>query len=108
MDVHVLDFPFAVENPQAFCRILSYLNDSAAVSRKERKLSGLNGVKARGIRLGRRPLGMPEAFESLYAEYKKGNISCREAARQLDISHTTFLRWGRDLDARLWEEETGE
>ncbi|WP_276924921.1 hypothetical protein [Faecalibaculum rodentium] len=51
---------------------------------------------------------MPEAFESLYAEYKKGNISCREAARQLDISHTTFLRWGRDLDARLWEEETGE
>ncbi len=108
VDVELLDFPFAVEHPRDFCSILSYLNDSAALSRKERKVSGLNGVKARGIRLGRRPLGMPPAFENLYAEYKKGNISCREAARQLDISHTTFLRWGRDLDARLWDEEAGE
>ena len=35
-------------------------------------------------------------FETLKNQYKMGKVSAREAARQLDISHTAFLLWTKE------------
>ena len=63
----------------------------------ERQKEGIACAKAQGKYKGRKPIDMPENFESVVAEYKAGNINAKEAMEQLGMTQATFYRKVKDL-----------
>lgn len=77
-------------------QLLSYVAETERAFIRQRQAEGIAAAKARGVRFGRRPLPRPVDFAALAAAWQNGEISAREAARRLHISHTTFLRWAKE------------
>lgn len=50
-------------------------------------------AKQQGIKFGRRPMERPKEYKNLKEQWQKGEVSARGAARQLGITHRTFLLW---------------
>lgn len=76
-------------------QLLSYVAQTEREFIKRRQAEGIAAAKARGVKFGARPMERPEYYEVCYSAWKKGDISAREAARQLNVSHNTFLRWAK-------------
>lgn len=57
--------------------------------------SGVRERKKQGVRLGRPPKIRPVEFESIKAAWMCGDVSSKNAAKQLGIAQDTFLRWCR-------------
>ena len=74
-------------------QLLSYVAQTEREFIRRRQAEGIAAAKARGVKFGPKPMERPEHYEVCYSAWKKGNISAREAARQLNVSHNTFLRW---------------
>ena len=45
---------------------------------------------------GRKPMARPASFILLKDQWKQDQISARAAAKQLGITHSTFLRWAKE------------
>jgi DNA invertase Pin-like site-specific DNA recombinase len=74
-------------------QILSYVAQTEREYIRRRQAEGIAGAKARGVRFGRPPRRRPEIFPHLYKAWKNNELSARSAARQLKITHRTFLKW---------------
>ena len=74
-------------------QLLSYVAQTEREFIRQRQAEGIAVAKANGVRFGRKPMEHPLEFSSLYALWKSGEITAREAARRLNITHQTFLRW---------------
>ncbi|WP_367924239.1 recombinase family protein [uncultured Ruthenibacterium sp.] len=74
-------------------QILSYVAQTERENIKQRQREGIAAAKNRGVRFGRPRKEVPLEFDLLCSEWKKKNISSREAAQKLGISQDTFLRW---------------
>ena len=77
-------------------QLLSYVAQTEREFLRQRQREGIAAAKAKGIRFGREKKEIPENFEAVYAEWKKGNISSRKAGELLQCSHSTFLKWVSD------------
>lgn len=75
--------------------LLSYVAQTEREFCRQRQREGIAAAKARGVRFGRPPKERPTAYEMLRAAWERGEVSAREAARQLGVTHRTFLRWAR-------------
>jgi len=71
-------------------QLLSYVAQTEREFTRQRQAEGIAAAKARGVRFGRRPIRMPEAFEELAEEWRHGRVSAAQAGRELGISRTTF------------------
>lgn len=101
----VLDLPttmieLAEDQEWALALISSLLMEAVDASvvqesavRRKRQREGIDGAKAAGVRFGRPPLAKEEAFYQLKDRWRTGEISTREAARLLGVSHQTFWKW---------------
>lgn len=69
---------------------MAYLEKIQGQIREDQKPFGNSSSKP-----GAKPKQIPEEFETLRLFYKQGQISSRDAAERLNVSHTTFLRWCR-------------
>lgn len=76
-------------------QLLSYVAQTEREFIKRRQAEGIAAAKERGVRFGPKPMEKPSDYESCRQAWERGEISAREAARRLDISHRTFLRWVR-------------
>ena len=76
-------------------QLLSYVAQTEREFILQRQAEGIAAAKQRGVHFGRKPLERPTAFETIYQQWEEGELSAREAANILHISHTTFLRWGK-------------
>ena len=76
-------------------QLLSYVAQTEREFIKQRQAEGIAAAKARGVRFGRRPIPKPDCFDQYVSEWKKGSLSAREAAKRMNVSHKTFLRWLR-------------
>ena len=74
-------------------QLFSYVAQTEREMNHQRTMEGIAAAKAKGIQFGRTPLIKPENFEKIYAEWKKGALSEREAARILNVSRPTFHKW---------------
>ena len=54
---------------------------------------GIAAAKERGVRFGRPQSSRPTGFPALLQHWRGGELSARQAAEQLNITHKTFLRW---------------
>ena len=77
-------------------QILSYVAQTEREFNHQRQAEGIAVARAKGIRFGRPPQPRPEAFEWLCEAWRSQEISARSAAKQLRISHRTFLTWARE------------
>ena len=74
-------------------QLLSYVAQTEREFIRQRQAEGIAVAKAKGVRFGRPPMERPKDFFNLQVQWKEGKVSAREAARKLNISHKTFLRW---------------
>ncbi len=74
-------------------QLLSYAAQTERDFIHQRQAEGIAVAKARGVRFGRPPLEKPENFPAVRLAWQKKEISAREAAQRLGVSHKTFLRW---------------
>ena len=70
-------------------QLLSY------VAQTEREF--IHQRQAQGVRLGRPPLAQPKEFPAVHQAWLKKEISAREAAWRLSVTHKTFLRRAQKL-----------
>lgn len=77
-------------------QLLSYVAQTEREFIRQRQAEGIAAAKARGVRFGREAIERPPEFEELRLRYRIGAITCREAAKQCGVSHTTFLRWNKE------------
>ena len=76
-------------------QILSYVAQTERENIKKRQQEGIRAAKLRGVHFGRPRKPIPEKFYELKEKWKRGEISSRKAAAQLQIAQDTFLRWVR-------------
>jgi len=74
-------------------QILSYVAEMERSFNHQRQTEGIAAAKARGVKFGRQPQERPMLLHELRELWQRGEISSREAGRQIGVSHTTFLSW---------------
>ncbi len=74
-------------------QLLSYVAQTEREAIRQRQAEGIAAAKARGVRFGRPPLPPPEDLPAVREAWENREISAREGARRLKVSHKTFLRW---------------
>lgn len=74
-------------------QLLSYVAQSERENIKQRQREGIMAAKARGIKFGRPWIHIPDEFFEFYDLWKNGKISSRKAAKHLNVSYQTFIRW---------------
>lgn len=76
--------------------LLSYVAQTEREFIRQRQAEGIAAAKARGVRFGRRPMERPEGFGAVQDAWRSGLLSARGAAKQLGITHRTFLKWATE------------
>lgn len=74
-------------------QLLSYVAQTEREFIRMRQAEGIAAAKERGVRFGPKPKDKPEMFEICKRQWERGEISARKAAKQLQVSHNTFLKW---------------
>lgn len=74
-------------------QLLSYVAQSERENIKQRQMEGIRAAQERGVKFGRPRLTIPDEFFDLYDLWQNGNISSRKAAKRLNVSYQTFIRW---------------
>ena len=77
-------------------QILSYVAQAEREFNHQRQAEGIAAAKARGVRFGGIPKKRPLEFNAVRKEWANGTISARKAAKQLGVTHPTFLKWTRE------------
>lgn len=81
-------------------QLLSYVAQTERENIRQRQREGIEAAMRRGVRFGRPEKIPPENFVSVYERWRAGEISGREAARQLQVVHRTFFKWARSQDEK--------
>ncbi len=108
VNIVVLDMPLLNSNGERdltgtviadiVLQLLSYVAQTEREFIRQRQAEGIAAAKTRGVCFGRKPKPRPEHFTELKRAWLEKKISAREAAKQLGITHSTFLRWVREND----------
>ena len=77
--------------------VLAYTADIERKMNHARTMDGMSAARARGVKFGRKPMEIPELFESVFDEWARQEISANGAARKLGVARNTFLRWARSV-----------
>lgn len=74
-------------------QLLSYVAQTEREFIRQRQAEGIAAAKEQGVKFGRKPMERPAQFEALKEKWQRNEISARAAAKQLGITHRTFIRW---------------
>jgi len=74
-------------------QIFNHLDQIKESKWREKHVQSIADARAKGIKFGRKPKERPPMLDSVRELWEQGEISAREAGRQLGISHVTFLTW---------------
>jgi len=70
--------------------ILDYIVEEERTVRKRRQKEGIEEARRQGVKLGRRPVELPENFRQICSQWEAREISAEEAARRCNLARTTF------------------
>lgn len=77
--------------------LMSFFSQSERDAIRKRQAEGIAVAKAKGIKFGAAPMKPPVDFLGIHRQWAKGELSARQAAKMLGVSHHTFLKWARKL-----------
>lgn len=103
-DIYVLDFPLLDTRKKdndltgtfiadLVLQILSYVAQTERELIHQRQAEGIAAAQQRGVKFGRKPLNLPEAFYDAKDKYENGQISYRQAAELCGMSVSSFYRY---------------
>lgn len=72
-------------------QVLSFVAENERTNIQQRQAEGIAAAKARGVRFGRPPKPLPENFQVVYQEWRKGEITASQAAKKCSMPLTTFI-----------------
>ncbi len=75
--------------------LLSYAAENERMNIRQRQAEGIAAAKARGVKFGRPPLPLPDNFHEVCQKWRMKKISVAEAARECNMSKTTFFNRAR-------------
>lgn len=104
VDVIVIDFPLldtrkktngitGVFIADMVLQIMSYVAQIERENTHKRQMEGIREAKKRGVKFGRRSISKPTNFREIAMLWKEGELSLREGAKRLGVSHVTFAKW---------------
>ena len=79
-------------------QLLSYVAQTEREFIRQRQAEGIAASKRNGVRFGRKPMERPAAFCEIQKQWLDRKISARAAARELGVTHSTFLRWAKECN----------
>jgi DNA invertase Pin-like site-specific DNA recombinase len=74
-------------------QLLSYVAETEREFIHQRQAEGIAVSKANGVKFGRPPKEVPEAFDSVRKKWARNELSGRKAAQMLNVDRMTFLSW---------------
>ena len=77
-------------------QLLSYVAQTEREFIRKRQAEGIAAAREQGVKFGRKPIERPPAYFRLKEQWIQGKVSARGAARELGITHRTFLLWVRE------------
>lgn len=77
-------------------QLLSYVAQTEREFIRQRQAEGIAAAKQNGVKFGRKPMERPDSLELLKVRWLHGELSARAAAKQLGVTHSTFLRWAKE------------
>ena len=77
-------------------QLLSYVAQTEREFIKQRQAEGIAAAKARGVQFGVKPKEKPPGFDKCYEQWRRGELSARAAAKELHVTHPTFLKWAKN------------
>ena len=102
-DIYVLDMPLLDTRKgkdllgtfiaDLVLQLLSFVAENERRNIKSRQAEGILAAKLRGVQFGRPRKPIPEDLPRWKEAWEKGEVSSRQAAKILGISHQTFLHW---------------
>lgn len=78
-------------------QLLSYVSQTEREYIKQRQAEGIEAALKRGVHFGRKPKDRPYDLWAWADMWKNGLVTSREAAEHYGISHTTFIRWAKEV-----------
>lgn len=79
-------------------QVLSYVAQVERENINQRQREGIKVAKEKGIKFGRPKKEYPENFLQVAKLWKRRELSLREGAEKLNVSHSTFSRWLKQHD----------
>ncbi|MBQ7457189.1 MAG: recombinase family protein [Desulfovibrio sp.] len=76
--------------------ITAYNAHSEREKIRERQRQGIAAAKARGVVFGRKPIALPESFNTVYTAFVNKEINGITAAKLLGLSPSTFYRRAKE------------
>ena len=76
-------------------QLLSYVAQTEREFIRQRQAEGIAAAKSRGVQFGRRPKEKPPEYPAAWEAWQRGELSARSAAKQLGVTHGTFLKWAK-------------
>lgn len=77
-------------------QVLSFVAENELNNIHLRQSEGIAAAKAKGVKFGRPSLQIPDDFNKTFELYLNKELSSRQAANELNVSQTTFLKWAKD------------
>ena len=71
-------------------QLLSYVAQTEREFLRQRQAEGIAAAKERGVRFGPKRIPMPEGFEELAEDWRRGAVTAAEAGRRLGVSRKLF------------------
>ena len=107
VDIEVVDMPLlntAVEQngltgvfiSDLVLQILAYVAETERTFIRQRQKEGIASARQRGVKFGRQRVAVSEDFDIAYEKWIAHELSSREAAELVGMSHTTFYRRCRE------------
>ena len=80
-----------------FLSLLSYVAEQERNKIRTRQREGINIAQRKGVRFGRPRIKITEAFKEIVAQWRKGEITAKEAMRLSNMRPSTFYRRVEEL-----------
>ena len=77
-------------------QLLSYVAQTEREFIRQRQAEGIAAAKQQGVKFGRKPMERTATFYAIKERWLRKELSARNAAKQLGITHSTFLRWANE------------
>lgn len=74
-------------------QLLSYVAQTEREFIHQRQAEGIAAARQQRVKFGHKPMERPLEYKILKEQWRRGEISARKTAKQLGITHRTFLLW---------------
>ncbi len=77
-------------------QVLSFVAENERSNIRQRQREGIEAARRKGVRFGRPKKELPDNFDTAFAGWLSGELSCRKAAKLCGMPVSSFCRRGKE------------